>query len=88
MLWATSYTSDAQVFEDRPNVAKTFAGLPHQQLPVAPGEIRRRPHRPEILAPLRTLDRRADELAIGQVDAVFLRHAAQGVQRIVAHLVA
>src|SRR5690606_2615523 len=44
------------------NRLEALAGLPHEELPVAPGKIGRGPHGAQVLLPLRTMDRRADEL--------------------------
>src|SRR5262249_11372019 len=70
------------------DVLEDLAGLLHQQLPVAPGIIRRRPHGADVVSPLRAVHRRTRELTVGQLDAVLLRHAAQHGQGVVAHLVA
>jgi hypothetical protein len=43
---------------------KNLACLPHQQLPVALGEIRGSPHRPQIPFTGRTIGRRANQLPV------------------------
>ena len=59
------------------DLGEHFAGLLHQQLPVAPGEVGGRPHGRDVVLPLRAVDRGAGQLAVGQLDAVFLRRLAQ-----------
>ena len=61
-------------------LGEDLAGLPHQQLPVAPGEVGRGTHRAEVLLALRAVDRGAGQLPVGQLDAV-LRRAPCGSRR-------
>ena len=66
---------------------EALAGLPHQKLAIAPGEVCCSAHRAEIVLALLAADRGADELLVGQVNAIFCRRAAQRSQRIVADLI-
>src|SRR5262249_33713219 len=65
-----------------------LAGLLHQQLAVAPGEVGRRPHGADVVPPLRAVHRGARQLAVGQLDAVLLGRLAEHAQGVVAYLVA
>jgi hypothetical protein len=67
---------------------KRLAGLPHEQLPIAPRKIRRGAHRAQIMLALGALNRRTRKLAIGQFDAVLVRYAAKAAQCIIAYLIA
>ncbi len=60
----------------------------HEQLPVSPGEVGRRPHRPEVPPTLGRIDRGADELSVRKVDAVLLRRVAKLLDGVLADLVA
>ena len=70
------------------DLGEDLASLPHEQLPVAPGEVGRGPHRAEILLALVAMDRGAGQLPVGQFDAVLGGHFAEIGQRIIANLVA
>ena len=72
MLWATSYTSRnaAGVAIEAP---EHLAHAVRDDLAVRPGEVRGRAHRAEVPLSLGRRERRARELAVGEVDVV-LRH--------------
>ena len=79
----------AELFSRRlEHLGEGLAGQVRHDLPVRPGVVRRRPHRTEIVLTLRRTNRRTCELAIGQFDAVLLRHAAQRLEAVLAHLIA
>ena len=59
------------------DLGEHLAGLLHQQLAVAPGEVGGRPHGADVLLALRAVDRGAGQLAVGQLDAVLLRRLAE-----------
>ena len=64
-------------------------GERHHHLPVGPGEVRRRGHRAEVALALARADRRAGELAVGQLGCRMSRHRlAHDREGVVAHLVA
>src|SRR5579864_117731 len=69
------------------HIGKNFAGLGHQQLPVAEAEVRGRAHGADVTLAFVALDGSAGQLPIGQVDAVLLRRLAKHGQGIVADLV-
>ena len=70
------------------DVREDLPHVPHQQLAVAEGVVGGGPHRPQVVPPLGALHRGADELAIGQDEAVFRWRLAEAAEGVVADLVA
>ncbi len=70
------------------DAGKNLTALPQEQLAIAEGIVGCRPHCPEVVPALVAIDRRADQLAVGQVDAVLRWCLPQAAQGIVADLVA
>src|SRR5687768_2644357 len=62
------------------DVREDLARLPHEELAIAPGEVRGRAHRSDVLLPFRAVDRGTGQLAVRQDNAVFFRSFAQELQ--------
>ena len=70
------------------NLLEGLSNLVGQHLAVAPGEIGRRDHGPDIVLSFDQFHRRARQLAIGQLDAVLFLHSLQHLEVVGADLMA